>query len=153
MLRRQEWVVPGQHPHSPALVLTPQQRRRRAAYFKPVPTGSSVLQPRRIAAVSATETESWISRELQAILLEHDVHLVTQVVMGTMATLSKACQGTGTRYLHPCRVPNIPFLPGYLTPDFVSQRQRLLCARRSVAGPVSKRPKYSQMSNAQKQVC
>ena len=48
--------------------------------------------------VTASEIQSWVNRELQAIMLEDDVNLVCQVVFGTVTNLANSLYSRGTRY-------------------------------------------------------
>lgn len=92
---RQDWVVPGPYPAS--VTLTPQQRRRRSVYFQALTPSSAGHHRNTTALVTANEMRCWVTRELQAITLEEDVHLVCQVVMATVSALAASVCATGTR--------------------------------------------------------
>ena len=70
-------------------------------YLNPSASSAAQLtkQSRSAAVIPASEITAWVTRELQAILLEQDVHLVCQVALGTAASLAKSLLSTGTRYL------------------------------------------------------
>lgn len=92
--------MPGPHAFSPFLVLTAQQRRRRSVYFNPATTLPVRPDSQRFSTmmVTASEIQSWVNRELQAIMLEDDVNLVCQVVFGTVTNLANSLYSRGTRY-------------------------------------------------------
>ena len=92
---RQEWVMPGPHPTS--LILTPQQRRRRSVYFNAASPALADHLRNSTTLVTAHEIESWVTRELQAVIMEEDVKLICQVVLATINILAATLCDTGTR--------------------------------------------------------
>ena len=66
-------------------------------YFQPPQPVSAIMQPKRTAIVTTDEVQRWISRELQAITLEEEVKVLTQVVLGSLYAPS-APVNTGRRY-------------------------------------------------------
>jgi hypothetical protein len=92
---RQEWVMPGLHPK--CHILTPQQRRRRSVYFNAASPALADHLRNSTTLVTANEIESWVTRELQAVILEEDVKLICQVVLATINTLAATLCNTGTR--------------------------------------------------------
>lgn len=113
----------GQPGSDSDMALTAQQRRRRALYMTPqqpadtddeqaqaAATGRRV-QPR---APSSPQTSEWVTRELQALLLEDDVDVIAQHVVGVLQGLANRqkqsrCKGPGTS---PVYGPQPAFLAG-----------------------------------------
>ena len=48
--------------------------------------------------VAPTEVQAWVQRELQAVTLEDDVKVVSQVVLRAMTLLEQSLSSQGTRY-------------------------------------------------------
>lgn len=107
------------------MALTAQQRRRRALYMtsqqpadtddeqaQAAPTGRRV-QPR---APNSPQTSEWVTRELQALLLEDGVDVIAQHVVGVLQGLTNRqkqsrCKGPGTS---PVYGPQPAFLAGIM---------------------------------------
>lgn len=98
-LRRQHWVASEQQSSPAFLQLNPQQLRRRSLYSSTLPARPAVLPPGiRKAPVAPAEQQAWVQRELQALTLQDDVKIVSQVVLRSVEALAKAFSNQGTRY-------------------------------------------------------
>lgn len=95
---RQHWVLP-QHQLGPSfLSLNPQQLRRRSLYSGAQSVTSVSAPSMRKPPVAPSEVQAWVQRELQAVTLEDDVKVVSQVVLRAMTLLEQSLSSQGTRY-------------------------------------------------------
>lgn len=112
MLCRQHWVEPQQQERPSFLTLNAQQLRRRSVYSHGQSVQPAVMSGTLKSAVAPSEIQAWVERELQAITLEHDVKIVSQVVLRTLAALDQAMGTQGNRYsrhwqlLTSCHLPH-----------------------------------------------
>ena len=103
-LCRQHWVAAEQHSSPSFLQLNPQQLRRRSLYSSSLPAQSASLSGIRKVPVASAEQHAWVQRELQALTLQDDVNVVTQVVLRSVEALAKV-SSQGTRYCHSGTMP------------------------------------------------
>src|SRR5689334_18593128 len=93
-LRRRHWVEGDRASGSEAtLALSGIQRLRRSVYFTPVASeqcplpAADVAKPWTPARSQRPDLQTWLHRELQALLLEADVLIIAQHILGTMQSL------------------------------------------------------------------
>ena len=95
---RQHWVLPQHQPAPSFLNLNPQQLRRRSLYSGAQSVTSMNAPNMRKPPVVPSEVQAWVQRELQAVTLEDDVKIVSQVVLRAMTLLQQSLSSQGTRY-------------------------------------------------------
>lgn len=91
-------MVPQQQARPSFLSLTPQQLRRRSLYAAAQPFKPALVSSIRKSSVAPAQRQAWVERELQAITLEDEVKVVSQVVLRTVTALEKSMSTQGTRY-------------------------------------------------------
>eukprot|EP00878_Enallax_costatus_P008540 GHUV01008928.1.p1 GENE.GHUV01008928.1~~GHUV01008928.1.p1 ORF type:complete len:296 (+),score=56.73 GHUV01008928.1:130-888(+) len=104
-------AINGQAHTGPVLPLTADQNRRRALYLTRLTKGGDMQQQQQASKRSAPrlpthqQTSAFITRDLQAILLENDVDLIVQHVLGVLRALaakkpdpSSNCPGSSPVY-------------------------------------------------------
>lgn len=72
--------------HSESFALTPAHRRRRSVYLNPFIADKGPTASRYVghAMLDRPSVVQWLSRELQAILLQDDVDLIAQHILGSI---------------------------------------------------------------------
>ena len=94
---RQYWVVSGKQTAPSFLALNPQQLRRRSVYSNAQASVQPARSQAKRPATALSEIQAWVERELQAITLDADVNIVTQVVLRAIGRLDKLVSSQGTR--------------------------------------------------------
>ncbi|KAK9800310.1 hypothetical protein WJX73_010938 [Symbiochloris irregularis] len=85
---RQTSLTDAQSAGQAGFQLSAKQRRRRSVYYALQPVSTSRSFPGKSSTLTAllkrTSVKPWLARELQALLLQEDVDLISQHILGSM---------------------------------------------------------------------